>query len=219
MESNSTAQQAFETVRLRPQSNFKGGPSVTRNMSKIKARLGNMEKKWCLGCDKNLSCFVHRNYEKLLHSKNKEPNFSLEYHFYPQSWFCSFYSHINNYTILKFPTDDNQYGDFYKAIGKFLRAQNVPSELVEKIEKKLATKRTFHSTTGTKESRYYRNWLFRDKTLLEIVVKTYFHDFTTFGFELPRLWEVKLCTIEYVNSILLSQYIHITTCFRWRPFI
>ncbi|VDL64766.1 unnamed protein product [Nippostrongylus brasiliensis] len=65
------------------------------------------ENERCFGCKGNLSCFVEKIHRSLItFDKEQEPESAAErraiYHFAPQTWFCDFENHRNDFEIIHY---------------------------------------------------------------------------------------------------------------------
>ncbi|EYC45410.1 hypothetical protein Y032_0428g1278 [Ancylostoma ceylanicum] len=139
----------------------------------------------CNRCRKNLTCFMERQYERMMSWKggyHKLGNFD-DHHFFPQNWRCDFNSHFNDYHILKFDTfNPSQLIDGLAAI---LRKHHVPESSIDYIKTSLSMSRTPHSTMGTAEQEETKQAILSNKYLMELLIKMYFYDYVLLGFPLP----------------------------------
>jgi hypothetical protein len=143
------------------------------------------KKNWCHGCGTDMLCFLEKHYKKLFFHREDPPKMPMEDHFYPQNWYCGFQNYINDYKILKYPTDQKNMSHFFAAMGSLFSLQGVPKKMTETVITQLMGKKTQHATSELESTTMYRNRLLADKELLKLLVKIYYYDFIIFGFDFP----------------------------------
>uniref|UniRef100_A0A0N5BJ07 Carbohydrate sulfotransferase n=1 Tax=Strongyloides papillosus TaxID=174720 RepID=A0A0N5BJ07_STREA len=144
---------------------------------------------YCYHCNKNITCFVDRLYNELVNVANKEkiPNQFNDYHFYPQTWQCEYYKYKKNYNYLKYPSKDKNI--FYGNLMKELKKSGVALEHINFLSNKVKTFNTFHTTTGKKDTKNYKESLFKNTKLIRKICSIFYYDFIEFGFEFPKACE------------------------------
>ncbi|KAK5970744.1 hypothetical protein GCK32_020242, partial [Trichostrongylus colubriformis] len=103
-------------------------------------------------------------------------------HFAPQTWFCDFKNHKNDYILIKQhmgPNGPRRIAEEYDAV---LKRANVPSDLRQIIHSELLKGKTKHSTNGSSGKINARQQLLADSYLMEHVMQMYYYDFIEFGF-------------------------------------
>uniref|UniRef100_A0A914ULM1 Carbohydrate sulfotransferase n=1 Tax=Plectus sambesii TaxID=2011161 RepID=A0A914ULM1_9BILA len=134
----------------------------------------------CFGCGSNLGCFVPQLHDFLYKQSEHLPvqRWSLDWHFFPQSWYCDYDRHIDKYHFIRYGRNEQ----FWRQIVQVFRNSSVEPHLVSVIEEKLKTKTAAHATF-TKSDDYEK--IVRDSPiLLEYLYKIYFLDFSWFGYRI-----------------------------------
>ncbi|CAJ0596049.1 unnamed protein product [Cylicocyclus nassatus] len=106
-------------------------------------------------------------------------------HFFPQNWRCEFNSHLRDYHMLRYNTDDPS--SFIKDMVTIFKKQNVTDTAIEHIETSLAFNRTEHSTRGTAEQQKVRKAILTSEYHLDLLIKMFYYDFVLFGFPIPEV--------------------------------
>jgi hypothetical protein len=158
---------------------------ISLHFSELSRKKRKKPKKWCYDCKNNISCFIHNNFKKLLVSHTGLPNIVYGNHFYPQNWFCGFSKHLKAYKLLKYSQEQDGTSKFIDEMTEIFAQKNVPEHLILTIKKQMLENKTKHATSGTESANFYRNWILTDKKLLNVVLKTYYHDYLIFGFQFP----------------------------------
>jgi hypothetical protein len=164
----------------------KGAKAMILNRRKMKKRKN--KARHCYGCKTNIYCFIRRNYRSLLSYNNKKRilvarlEFSLENHFLPQSWYCSFDKHLADFKIVQYPELGENLTNFIDEINAVFAKNDVPEDLLTIIKSQLMLKKTKHSTSDSNKAKIYRERVIENRNLLDIVIKTYYYDFMIFNF-------------------------------------
>lgn len=151
---------------------------------------------FCLGCGANLSCFVHKEYARMLAESRRvamERTWE-DMHFFPQSWRCNFRTLFANYTLLRVPNPRMQRQPFVDQLMTFLVHQigigpSIAQFLRQQLDPSAAggAARTLHTTDGTRVREFIEQRLRASPYLMEFVVRMFWYDFRLFGFPVPDM--------------------------------
>ncbi|CAI4231047.1 unnamed protein product [Auanema sp. JU1783] len=139
----------------------------------------------CNGCHKNMTCFIEREYEKMLKaSQITRPKASFEdKHFFPQNWRCNLKTDYKSYKFIKYSSSDVD-GFLDKFIPMAID-QRVPNNSIMYISNQMNTNRTVHSTVASTTRQYLENRLRSSPYLMEYIVRMFYYDFLLFNYSFP----------------------------------
>ncbi|KHJ97480.1 hypothetical protein OESDEN_02539 [Oesophagostomum dentatum] len=100
---------------------------------------------------------------------------------------CDFNLLINDYKILRLSTND--ISDFANKLSFILRERNVSKSSIEYIKTSVLSRRTNHTTIGTRQQKETREAIMSSPYLMDLLVKMFYYDFTLFGYPLPDMPE------------------------------
>ncbi|WKY08274.1 hypothetical protein Q1695_007631 [Nippostrongylus brasiliensis] len=141
----------------------------------------------CYGCRLNLTCFMENLHQDLIeHSINGTIKNAVSrrtiYHFAPQTWFCDYKDHKNDYEFIKYERGQEGARKMAIQFGKFLAGANVPDEFREMIYDEMLKGTTPHSTYMSPMRSEVEKQLCSDPNLMEHILQIYFYDFVELGF-------------------------------------
>ncbi|KAI1710968.1 sulfotransferase family domain-containing protein [Ditylenchus destructor] len=146
--------------------------------------------KHCNQCQANMTCFIMTEYDRLLKAQrsgrtSKTRSFE-DRHFFPQSWRCSFSTHLKNYTLIKYPAHSSEAPAFLNKLEKFLRhkKRNVSREDVNFIRQQIEAGQTVHTTRESEARQFFEQRLRGSPFLMEFIMRMFYWDFKLFGYDL-----------------------------------
>ena len=129
------------------------------------------------GCFHNITCFALKLCERI-----EDVNTSyfaahpVDFHFYPQSWFCSFDSQLSKYQLIKYGRDE----EFYEQLLSLYKRHGLTKAELQAITEMLKGSTTIHATY--QKSNKYKCILCSNGYLLKLIYKSFKTDFDMFNF-------------------------------------
>ncbi|WKY08273.1 hypothetical protein Q1695_007630 [Nippostrongylus brasiliensis] len=145
------------------------------------------ENERCFGCKGNLSCFVEKIHRSLItFDKEQEPESAAErraiYHFAPQTWFCDFEHHRNDFEIIHYKPGPDGAEKMAVQLDEVLANAKVPIAYRRTIHQEVLKGTTPHSTFMSPLRKKVAKQLCSDPTLVKRFLQMYFHDYVELGF-------------------------------------
>ncbi len=157
-----------------------------KNVGERKNRSRNPLPNHCYDCP-DIKCFARKNREHLKTLAVKKPQakynngkaISQEGHFYPQSWFCCFSRHQDQFDIIRYSRSPR----FYREFIDYLKRQGVPESTLRILAETMPGTTVRHETSfegETDQTDLFRSWnpaRYR---------RGIYYDFAMFGFDLAE---------------------------------
>ncbi|KAL6733997.1 hypothetical protein Aduo_004586 [Ancylostoma duodenale] len=143
--------------------------------------------KRCFGCKQDMRCFVEKLHSNLFeYYTNKTSNASVTYyyvrHFAPQTWYCNFKEHKNDYIFVDHHSGAKGIEMIAKEFDKIFEQVQVPADMRALIQSELLKGTTKHSTAHSETRKKIQEQLLSDDYLMRYLMLLYYHDFVEFGF-------------------------------------
>ncbi|XGW09042.1 hypothetical protein V3C99_011389 [Haemonchus contortus] len=147
----------------------------------------------CFGCRNDMRCFVDVLHEVFMEFYNNstetedDPEMARMDHYYirhfaPQTWYCEFKEHRNEYIVLNYHTGPNSTRliaeDFYKVF----ESAHVPKKHLETIYSEMMKGTTRHSTVKSSARKSAQQQLLSDGYVMRRLMQMFYYDFVEFGF-------------------------------------
>ncbi|WKY07249.1 hypothetical protein Q1695_007018 [Nippostrongylus brasiliensis] len=146
------------------------------------------ESERCFGCFDDLRCFLDAVYRLLVDyqaGKIAKLTRMAEYyvtHFAPQTWYCDFEHHKNDYTFIVYHGGVNGTEQTAAEFDQMYASSNVPKEQRDYIRSEMLYGTTLHSTRGSLVVDTLRHRVRNDPYVSEMLMRMYYYDFVEFGF-------------------------------------
>ncbi|VDM79365.1 unnamed protein product [Strongylus vulgaris] len=144
-----------------------------------------MPGEYCNGCKANMTCFIIKEYERMIAEVNKD-RFTRTYedrHFFPQNWRCELFKNPHR-VFIRYSSNatDTLLDDLFKIFSQ----QKVENSTLDFIRNELTSGRTPHSTIQSYARNFLEERLRSNGFLMEYIVRMFYHDFKILHYELPN---------------------------------
>ncbi len=148
----------------------------------------------CYDCP-DIKCFVRKNRENLKalavkekqqkNPKGHQEAFIQERHFYPQSWWCDFANHQDQFDTIKYSRSSRFYHEFVD----YLKQQGAPESTLKPLAEVMPKTTVHHETYKDPLRKKLIRQIYSDPEIMRDIAETYYYDFTMFGFKLAMSQE------------------------------
>ncbi|CAD5212848.1 unnamed protein product [Bursaphelenchus okinawaensis] len=134
----------------------------------------------CLSCHHNITCFLGNLHSHLLQHKNS----SLAYEFSPQSWYCDFNRHLQNFKIVKYEEFHKDLPNVFMQIKEFGSKNGVTQDDIDNVHVDFEKEVWKEDKVADNLKEFFVRKIKSNKKLLELFLKVYHIDYISFGFGL-----------------------------------
>lgn len=141
----------------------------------------------CFGCKDDMRCFIETLHKVLVEFYNGTIERTrmvlyLVRHFAPQTWYCDFKDHKNDYILIRYKSGKNGTREVADEFDKVFRYAQIPKKQRAYIHSEMMRGTTPHSTSRSPTREAAEKELRSDDDLMRLIMQMYYYDFVEFGF-------------------------------------
>lgn len=100
---------------------------------------------------------------------------------------CSFNTEFDRYKIIKYMGPFDSKRTYFNELFEMFRQLNVSESSIEYIKSQISQPKTIHTTFATEARKFLEDRLTKSPFLMEFVIRMFYYDYITFGFDLPEI--------------------------------